>query len=106
MDGVPRLGDVGGPGSDLRFKVTQDVVAGEGACVAERGRRLSLSASRGRGAGLALLAGPDPGGGLDEQPLGWARDAAVPWLVTAGKLGGLAVSALERLESVSPGKRT
>ena len=51
-DGMPRLGDDVGPGCDLRFKVAQDVVAGEGARIADReqqavpGRR-----DRGRGAG-------------------------------------------------------
>ena len=35
-DGMPRLGDDAGPGCDLRFKVTQDVTAGEGARIADR----------------------------------------------------------------------
>jgi len=33
VDGMPRLGDDVCPGGDLWFKVTQDVAAGEGACV-------------------------------------------------------------------------
>ena len=35
-DGMPRLGDDVGPGCDLRFKVAQDVIAGEGARIADR----------------------------------------------------------------------
>ena len=69
MDGMPWLGDDVGPGSDLRFKVTQDVAAGEDACVADREQQaVLLGEIVVVGRDLALLTGPDPGGGLDEQP--------------------------------------
>jgi hypothetical protein len=69
VDEMPWLGDDVGPGSDLRFKVTQDVAAGEDACVADREQQAVLLGEivvvvR----DLALLTGPDPGGGLDVQP--------------------------------------
>src|SRR6266851_8619888 len=71
VDGMPRLGDDVGPGSDLRFKVTQDVAAGEGACVADREQQAVLVGEVVVvGRDLAVLTGPDPCGGLDEHPLG------------------------------------
>jgi len=36
VNGMPRLGDDIGPGSDLCLQVTQDIAAGEGACVPDR----------------------------------------------------------------------
>src|SRR5437868_12199831 len=76
---MPRLGDDVGPGSDLRFKVTQDVALGEGACVADREQQAVLVGEVAVvGRYLALLAGPDPGGGLDEQPLGCCQGCRGP----------------------------
>ena len=79
VDGMPRLGDDVGPGSDLRFKVTQDVAAGEGARVADREQQAVLIGEvmvvrR----DSALLTGPDPGGGLDEHPLGCCQGCRGP----------------------------
>src|SRR5690242_10539198 len=66
VDGMPRLGDDVGPGSDLRFKVTHYVTAGEGACVADREQQaVRVGEVVVVGRDLALTAGPDPGGGLD-----------------------------------------
>src|SRR6266516_5506892 len=76
---MPRLGDDVGPGSDLWFKVTQDVAADEGACVADCEQKAVLvSEVVVVGRHLALLAGPDPGGGLDEQPLGCCQGCRGP----------------------------
>ena len=79
VDGMPRLGDDAGPGSDLRLKVTQDVAAAEGACVADREQQAVLVGEIVVvGRHLALLAGPDPGGGLDEHPLGCCQGRRGP----------------------------
>src|SRR6266705_5660920 len=76
---MPRLGDDVGPGSDLWFKVTQDVAAGDGACVADREQQAVLVGEIVVvGRDLALLAGPDPGGCLDEQPLGCCQGCRGP----------------------------
>ena len=62
VDGMPRLGDDVGPGSDLRFKVTHYVAAGEGACVADREQQAVLVGEVAVvGRHLALLTGPDYG---------------------------------------------
>jgi Methyltransferase domain len=79
VDGMPRLGDDVGPGSDLRLKVTQDVVTGEGACVPDREQQAVLVGEIVvMGRNLALLTGPDPGGGLYEQPLGCCQGCRGP----------------------------
>ena len=79
VDGMPRLGDDVGPGCDLRFKVAQDVVAGEGARIADREQQaVPVGEIVFVGRHLALLAGPDPGGGLDEQPLGHSQRCRGP----------------------------
>src|ERR1017187_2951730 len=87
---MPRLGDDVGPGSDLRFKVTQDIAAGEGACVPDREQQAVLVGEivvvwR----HLALLTGPDPGSGLDEQPLGCCQGCRGPLIRSRrGEAGG------------------
>ena len=78
-DGMPRLGDDVGPGCDLRFKVTQDVAAGEGARIADREQQaLLVGEIVFVGRHLAPLTGPDPRGGLDEQPLGHSQRCRGP----------------------------
>jgi hypothetical protein len=96
-DGMPRLGDDIGPGSDLRFEVTQDVVAGEGACVADREQQVVLVGEIVVvGRQLALFTGPDPGGGLDEQPVG------AEYCVTSCDLGILVDQAAESVPPQNP----